>query len=309
MPAMIDDPPPARRALQQSPHFAEALKAFGRTPLLLDGPDLMVVLHRRLAGLPFTMLARAALPNPGPVLDRLCETGLHRSLVILSPDHPTPDLAELGALPLISPATLAEIDLCVSKAQRYAQLHQKWRNRLTHAKAQGLRVACQPMPTDPAHWLLAADATQQRARGYRNWPPGLTLAFARTHPENTVQFTAFEGHDPIAAMLFLRHGSGVTYHIGHTTARGRQLSAHNLLLWQATNWLAASGHSWLDLGLINTQALPGLARFKLGAGATPRALGGTWLWGSHLRRVPRWFLRALAALDRSVMSPGVTNPT
>ena len=84
---------------------------------------------------------------------------------------------------------------------------------------------------------------------------------------------------------------------GHTTAAGRAVSAHTLLLWQAADWLASKGHDRLDLGLINTEDAPGLARFKLGAGACARPLGGTWIWWPPLGRT----LRPLAALDRRLM--------
>jgi hypothetical protein len=33
----------------------------------------------------------------------------------------------------------------------------------------------------------------------------------------------------------------------------------------------------LDLGTVDTENAPGLARFKIGSGAQIRSLGGTWL--------------------------------
>jgi hypothetical protein len=264
-----------------------------------------MALHRQFragfwGGLRIAMLARATLPEPEKLPRQLYHAGLHRSLIILSPDHPAPDLAQIGAVPVMTPATVTEIDLATSRDQRHAALHQKWRNRLKHAQTQKtLRVTRQNLPQDPEHWLLVAETAQQAQQGYRNWPNALTLAFARKNPSAAKLFTAHEGRDPVAAMLFLRHGATVTYHIGYTTARGRALCAHNLLLWQASNWLAAKGHQRLDLGLISTSgAGAGLARFKLGAGARPRALGGTWAWWPPLGRA----LRPLAALDRRVFA-------
>lgn len=78
-------------------------------------------------------------------------------------------------------------------------------------------------------------------------------------------------------MLFLRHGRGATYHIGHICPEGKSLCAHNLLLWQAANWLAACGHDWLDLGPLYAAA-PGLWRFKLRTGARVQKTGGSWLY-------------------------------
>ena len=282
-------------ALQQHANFAAALRGCGQEPLMLGGPDPLLVLRRRFrAGLRVALVSRAATSDQQHLIRRAQEAGLHRHLILWSPDRPAPELARVGAVPVMTPGTLSEIDLSQPRAQRRAALHQKWRNRLRHAERQGLRVTRQNMPLTPGHWLLTGEAAQQKRLGYRTWPEALTLAYARETPGAAKLFTAFDGRDPVAAMLFLRHGGGATYHIGHITARGRALSAHNLLLWQAAGWLAAKGHRCLDLGLINTRDAPGLARFKLGAGARARPLGGTWAWWPLLGRT----LRPLAALDR-----------
>jgi hypothetical protein len=49
-----------------------------------------------------------------------------------------------------------------------------------------------------------------------------------------------------------------------------------ILLWQAAVWLAGQGTRTLDLGAVDTVSAAGVARFKLGTGATARPLGGTW---------------------------------
>ena len=78
-------------------------------------------------------------------------------------------------------------------------------------------------------------------------------------------------------MLFLSHRPCVTYHIGWTSADGRATHAHNLLLDHATAHFFQNGFTTMHLGLIETETTPGLARFKLGAGARITPLGGTWL--------------------------------
>lgn len=300
---MFDAPPSPLMpcTLQQHPNFAAALRACGQAPLLLDGPSPLLLLRRRFRpGLRVAMLSRARLPDPSELAERLVKAGLHRHLILLSPDRPTPDMARIGAVPIMTPATIARIDLCPPLKERRTALHQKWRNRLRHAEHQRLRVTRRNLPLDPGHWLLAAEAKQQVRRSYHNWPAHLTLAYARETPGAAKLFTAYEGRDPVAAMLFLRHGASATYHIGHITARGRALSAHNLLLWQAAGWLAAKGHQDLDLGTIDTRGpSAGLARFKLGAGANAHVLGGTWAWWPPLGRA----LRPMAALDRQAMAP------
>jgi hypothetical protein len=49
------------------------------------------------------------------------------------------------------------------------------------------------------------------------------------------------------------------------------------MLARAAEALAAEGLRWLDLGTVDTEAAPGLARFKLGTGARLRRLGATCL--------------------------------
>ncbi|MEX0301093.1 MAG: GNAT family N-acetyltransferase [Leisingera sp.] len=287
------------RALQQTPEFSRALQACGQKPLILSALKDTLVLHRRLpGGFTAAMVNRAPVCKPLRLLELLQEQGLHRTPVVLSPEAPAPDLARCGAVPLMSPAHAAILDLSSDPDQRRAALHQKWRNRLKHGEAQNLRLTRQNLPNDPRHWLFAADARQQTARRYRSWPIGLTLAYAQENKGQAKLFQAFEGKDPVAAILVLTHGTGATYHISHTTARGKQLSAHNLLMWEAMSWLASKGITRVDLGLINTEDAAGLARFKLGTGAELHRLGGTWGYWPPLGRL----MRPLAALDRKLMS-------
>jgi lipid II:glycine glycyltransferase (peptidoglycan interpeptide bridge formation enzyme) len=203
----------------------------------------------------------------------------------------------MGAVPLVSPSVLAIVDLQPDEDQLRARLHQKWRNRLRHAERQNLRVKRQNMPMDPTHWLLDADENQQRQRRYRGWPRALPLAFVRENPGAAKLFTAFWGREPVAAMLILRHGSTATYHIGHSRASGRIVSAHNVLMWSAMLWAKSKGLERFELGTLNTEDAPGLARFKLGTGAQPQTLGSTWLFWRPLRP----FARPLFALDRRLM--------
>lgn len=288
----------AQASLPQSAEFLRALRATGQSPLVLEGMKDTVVLRQRLWGrLDVAMVNRARFDKPLRLLEMLQEQGLRRTPVILSPETPTPELADLGALPLMAPAHVARLDLSRSPDRRRAALHQKWRNRLTHAEGQALRLTRQTMPVDPNHWLFQADQAQQRQRGYRSWPLALTLAYGQANTGMAKLFQAFDGKEPVAAILVLRHGRDATYHIAHTTARGKALSAHNLLLWEAMSWLSSKGCQSLDLGLINTEDAPGLARFKLGTGAELHRLGGTWVFWPPMGRL----LAPLARLDRRMM--------
>ncbi|KUP91378.1 GNAT family N-acetyltransferase [Tritonibacter horizontis] len=285
------------RALPQTAEFTAALRLAGHDPFVIDRLQNTVVLRRKVWGVPLAMLNRADLGKPGRTLEILQEEGLERTPIILSPERPVPDLARLGALPLMTPASVGRLTLDPDRDIRRAGLEQKWRNRLSHAESQPLRVTRQTMPIKPDHWLLRADASQQRQRRYRSWPAALTLAYAQANPGCAKLFEAHEGQERVAGILVLTHGDGATYHIAHSTDRGKALSAHNLLLWSAMDWLSSRGIRQLDLGVLNTEDAAGLARFKLGTGASVERLGGTWLFWPPLGRR----LAPLARLDLKLM--------
>lgn len=289
-------------ALPQSGEFLRALMATGQAPVQLAGPEGPIVTRRTLpGGLPLAMINRVSLPRPGALFDLLADSALAGTPTILAPDHPCPELADLGALPLVTPAHVARLDIAPKRETNHLRLHQKWRNRLSRAqdqaKALKLRITRQNMPQDSLHWLLASDQMLQGQRGYRSWPVALTLAYAKENPGQAKLFQLFEGKETVAAVLILRHGSSATYHIAHSSTRGKALSAHNLLMWEVISWLADKGCLFLDLGLINTEEAPGLARFKLGTGAKLHPLGGTWLYQRRLRPL----IRPLARLGSRQM--------
>jgi len=255
--------------LMQDPAFAAALRLCGQNPVTL--PSGVMLLHRRLMGASVMMLPRAA--PPADLDAQLRAQNLHRIPLILSPERPC---ALPRALKLRSAQMMAQLDLHPDMATARAALHPKWRNQLRHSEGAGLRVSHMPLPPDPNHPLLQSETAQAHKRGYTNWPAALTAAFANVAPKQSQLFTASLRGTQVAHMLFLSHGARATYHIGHITTVGKANCAHNLLLWQASRWLAAQGHSALDLGLIDPRT-PGLNRFKLRTGARAVKTGGTWL--------------------------------
>ena len=169
-------------------------------------------------------------------------------------------------------------------------MDQKWRNRLRHAQKQELVVERHDFLPRANHWLFEEDRQQQKLRNFRNLPHPLLMEMARGEPGSVQLFVARDAHETLAAMMFLRHGTMATYQIGWTTKAGKQLSAHNLLLWEAIQVLAERGHGVLDMGLLNPGKTPGIDRFKLGAGAEARFLGGTWLhsaWAQPVHAILR----------------------
>ena len=287
-------------SLLQSNRFEAALRACGADPVRLDGGVLLV--RRRFASLPLGMLARVA-PDALPaalMAARDPAHGLRRAPLIVSPTAPLTahdQGTRTALLPLASPAQNAQLALGAPDMM-HKRLHQKWRNRLRRAQNAGLRLQHGPLVAGSDHWVLAADRAQQRRRGYGTWPTHLTEAYAGGDLRHAVMFEAYAGYTPLAAMLFLRHGSSASYHIGHATPAGCAANAHNLLMWHAMVWLADHGHDKVDLGLLDTEGAPGLARFKLGTAAQVENLGGTWLSWPPVTAL----LHPLARIDRRLMA-------
>ena len=257
--------------LQQHPAFAATMQHLGRPALSVALPSCgreVTVLRRRCGPLRLGLVSRANLARRDlPVLR--AATGC-RVLVV---NAETPG-AHPGLL-IRTGAHHAELGLTGSAASLRAGMAQKWRNRLHRAERAGLKVTHTALPPEPGHWLLRIEQAQQKVKGYRGYPPVFTAAFAAANRGQARLFEASERGEPVAAMLFLCHGSVATYHLGWSGDDGRRKSAHHLLLWQAMLALARRGITRIDLGLVDTESAPGLARFKLGCGATCRELGGT----------------------------------
>lgn len=253
--------------LMQSPEMARLLRAQNRRHRHLR--DGTLCLSRRVAGLRLSLISAAC-----PDRDTLTQLS---GATLINPFSAAHTLQQTRAVQLVTPTTLALLPL---EADPERRMHQKWRNRLRHARKSPLSVQEIPLPDDPDHWFWRREQEQIKRRRYRNWPAALTRRFAQVNPGHAHLFVAQLEDHPCAAALFLRHGNSATYHIAHATAQGRQHSAHNLLIWRAIRRLYAQGCRSLILGPISTEDAPGLARFKLGTGAIAHKTGGSWLyWG------------------------------
>ena len=171
------------------------------------------------------------------------------------------------------------LDLSRTPEALRAGLDGKWRNRLVRAEAlQGLQVHVRASPKD-LQWLLERENQQRQTRGFHALPTDFVQAYVGCHAQREQAFvvaSAVQGKQILGSMLFLIHGDGATYHIGWADETGRQANIHNLLLWKAMASLQAQGVRQLDLGGVNTRALPGISRFKLGTGGQVVTLAGTY---------------------------------
>ena len=285
-------------SLQQSWAYGQALSQLGvtvhRAQIYLD--DRLVGLAqfqcRRLAfyiGLASCSRGPVWAPDVGGevlaqawrALKQAVPTRAWRATVF-SPDQTSASLpaqAMQGLHRVMTGYSTVMLDLTASLAQLRAGLDGKWRNRLVRAEAMaGLQVQVRASFKD-LQWLLERENLQRQSRGFQALPTDFALAYVDSHRDRSQAFvvaSAVQGKQTLASMLFLIHGAVATYHVGWASEEGRSLNLHNLLLWRAIEQLKAQGVEQLDLGGVNTRALPGISRFKLGTGGRLLTLAGTY---------------------------------
>ncbi len=302
---LSDLPPDQTAPLQQHVHYGRTCTLLGTDVCSFGAgdPDNPIayaqILRRRwpVVG-PVSQLARgpvwtrAVSAQDAATMTQSLSNELRKSnrgvIVIGEPVAEHDANTDTNLLPLFTAATHARLDLHGTTEDRLMRQHGKWRNRLRNALGGPLIVEQSGMPSDADHWLLRCEVEQSKALRYRALPPAFTVAWRRANgAKSTRLFVARLKGNPVAAMLFLCHGQAATYHIGWSDEAGRQNHAHNRLLWAASEWFAGRGFKWIDLGLIDTETRPSLARFKIGSGAVAHPLGATYLsaFGTGLVRL------------------------
>jgi len=200
----------------------------------------------------------------------------------------TPDLADAqaagtqGMIRVVTGQSTVRIALQPDAQALRAALQGKWRNRLAGAERSALTVHRVGMKPAQYRWLLERELAQRAARRYIALPDGFIEAWQAAHAtqrdaQPILTLRADLGRDAVAGMLFLVHGEAATYQIGWVGEGGRELGAHNLLLWQAMLALKDRGVRRLDLGGVDTARGAGLARFKIATGGEVLTLAGTYL--------------------------------
>ena len=241
---------------QQCAPYAAAVAACGARVCWLDGGVLAVERGR------VRLISRAS------GLDRADLRRLARwpGLTVATPED---GLAGFGLIPLITPLHHAVWELGPDLRSAMAG---KWRNRLVAAERDAVRVRRGGQECLEA--LLLEEGRQRRARGYR----ALAEGFSRALPVGALRLWEWRQAGAMqAAMCFVVHGSSATYHLGWGSDAARTAGVHGVMLTRAAEALRSEGVRWLDLGSVDSEAAPGLARFKLGTGAALKRLGATCL--------------------------------
>lgn len=245
---------------QQSAVYAAAAAALGARLRWLElGAGRALAVERGRLRLVSRVVLRGTGAEQRRALRQLARWG---GMTVATPEGA---VAGLGLIPLVTPMHQAIWRL---GPDLRAGMAGKWRNRLVAAEAS---VQVRQGDAATLDRLIREEAAQRRARGYRALPEGFTRAL----DPGTLRLWDWRRGE--AAMCFVRHGASATYHLGWASAAARAAGVHGVMLARAAEALRDEGVRWLDLGSVDSEAAPGLARFKLGTGAELRRLGPTML--------------------------------
>ena len=287
-----------RGALQQAWNYGEALTALGvnmsRAMVWQEGQLVAIaqfMCKRVLGYISLASCTRGPIFHPdlspaqrADIYKRLRQTiPLPRLKVpLFSPDRTGEQLDPLetrGLSRVMTGYSTVLLDLTQPLTTLKAQLEGKWRNRLNKVQANlKLRIHVQPS-RKRCDWLLGQELAQREAKKFHGLPTYFVQAYivAAADPRQAFVVAYAElGKNTVGGMLFLIHGRVASYHMGWADEEGRQINAHNALLWQAMAYLQEQGVELLDLGGVNTHDLPGISRFKLGTGGQAITLAGTY---------------------------------
>jgi len=189
-------------------------------------------------------------------------------IILFSPDLTDPKHPSMTSLTrVLTGYSTVMLDLSQPLTALRAGLHPYWRNRLSTAERSGLKIAELAHDSPELPRVLAEENRQRERKRFYALPLGFIEHYLEEGgAESALILQASWQSRPVAAMLFLIHGSSATYQLGWTNPQGRALNAHNLILWGAIERLQQRGIVKLDLGGVNTHDLPGISRFKINTG-------------------------------------------
>ena len=153
------------------------------------------------------------------------------------------------------------LDLARGTQALMEALNGKWRTDLRYAQKSGLVLDVGSSPLHRARFLAMFEAVQS-AKGFS---PAIApqFHFPLDGPDYTVEtlLAAKDGQD-VAGIVVGTTGGCATYLFGATTEAGRPLRAGYFLTGEAIHRAHNRGLSWYDLGGVDVEANPSVARFK-----------------------------------------------
>ncbi len=184
--------------------------------------------------------------------------------------------ASYRAVAGMAPYQTIWLDLTHDEPTLREGLKKNWRNALSKAERADVRIVWDKKGAG-LQWLLMHHDAHRTIKNFQAASPKFIRALAATFAPGGDMLVgqAFIGEESVAAVLFFRHGSSATYQVGWSGEAGRQVNAHQLLLWQGMLMLKDEGVLDLDLGGVNDLA-EGVKAFKEGMGGEVATLSGIY---------------------------------
>src|SRR5580692_3061692 len=158
------------------------------------------------------------------------------------------------------------IDLAPPIDELRKNLDKKWRNQLTRAEKNGLKVIA-GSGTDEYRTFCRMYAEMQQRKGFESTVD--VEEFGRIQedlPEtHRMRILICElGGTPVAGLVASAMGDSAIYLLGATSDDGLNAKGAYLLQWTMIQWLKENGIKWYDLGGIDPEGNPGVYHFKKG---------------------------------------------
>ena len=172
----------------------------------------------------------------------------------------------------------AYIDLRVELDVIRQNLAGKWRNMLNTAEKTGLLLEV-GHDDQLFEWMLDRYSELIAEKGFTGIPFPILRALWKISADHTqfIIMRAVHSGESVGCICVLKYGATATYLIGWNGNQGRQLKAHQFLLWNAIVALKQRGCLWFDLGGIDVYNTPGISEFKLGMNGVRYELIGEYL--------------------------------
>ena len=158
------------------------------------------------------------------------------------------------------------LDLSPSIEDLRRQLDRKWRNRLSAAERNGLRIVEGESTREYDTFSNLYSQMWERKRFQTTVSTELFRRVQEYLPANQRMriLICKHGEEPVAGLVCSAIGNSAIYLLGATNENGMKLKAAYLLQWTMIQWLKDRRIRYYDLGGINPIANPGVHHFKKG---------------------------------------------
>ncbi len=150
-----------------------------------------------------------------------------------------------------------------------------WRSKLKKSEKFQFQIITDPTKV-AIHDMLKGYIADRYKKKYRG-PSAKFLRglYKNCRTQEWLLLEAWYEGELMAMQLFVTHGKAATYLVGWNNERGRNIAAHNALLFKGIEALKNMGITGLDLGGTHPMA-EGINTFKEGVGGKPYKLIGNW---------------------------------